>query len=277
MFASGTTNEVTDDFHLDTVTLRAGFSNTAIIVTSSSGSTASASPGPHLGTATLFHSHSVRHSTNDLTSTVQETRSFMQKIQPTKTSQQRFLSSNFIESAVIDKVHSDTVISASHSTSIGSTVSLSSVRGLSTSVGLRLSTNAMSLNYPSGHIAKPQTSTTSTRLQGMVSFTQNIQASKASQQRMLSSNIIDFEVSVDVYSSKVKFSSHFTSAHSVSMTILSSSHSLSASDGIFLNGNTSSVTKEVTETDREETHTIQPTKTFQQRMFSSKATRFKGN
>ena len=367
MFASGTTNEITDDFHFDTVTLRAGFSTTAIMVTSSSGPTSSASLGPHLGTTTLSHSHSFRHSAKDLTSAVPETHSFVQKIQPTKTSQQPFLSSNVIESAVTDKVHLVTVIFASHLTSIGSTVSLSSVRGLSRSVGLHLSTTPMSPNYPSRHTAKTQTSTTLTRLQGMLSLTQNIQATKtlqqklssgnvngfeisdgfnfntvlltstvsivslssspaystsgrfqgistifpqryysrhtakelafttltgsrgmpyftqnipatkASQRMILSSNTISFEGSVDVYSNKAILSTHFTSAHSVSMVILPSIPSFSASDGPFLNGNKSSVTKEVSETDMREKHTIQPTRASRQRMFSSDATDFKGN
>ena len=272
VFASSTTNEIADDFYFDTVTLRAGFSSTAIIVTSSSSPTSSASPGPDLGTTTLSHSHSFRHSANYLS--LQDTHSFMQKLQPTKTSQQRFLSSNAIESAVTDKVHFDTVIFASHLTSIGSTVSLSSARGLFTTGGL--STTPMSPNYPSRHTEKTQTSTTSTRLPGMFSFTQNIQATKASQQRILSSNTIGSEVSVDVYSNKVILSSHITSAHAVSMVILSSSPSFFPSDGLFLSGNKSSVTK-VSETDRGETHTIQPTKTSQQRMFSSDATTFKGN
>ena len=364
VFASSTTNEIADDFYFDTVTLRAGFSSTAIIVTSSSSPTSSASPGPDLGTTTLSHSHSFRHSANYLS--LQETHSFIKKLQPTKTSQKRFLSSNAIESAVTDKAHFDTVIFASHLTSIGSMVSLSSVRGLLTTGGL--STTPMSPNYPSGHTEKTQTSTTSTRLPGMFSFTQNIQATKtsqqrlssnnvsgfdvsddfhfntvllitrfasevsivslssrralstsgrfqlistsfpqsyyfrhtasafttltgsrgityltqniqatkASQQRILSSNTIGSEVSVDVYSNKVMPSSHFTSAHAVSMVILSSSPSFFPSDGLFLGGNKSSVTK-VSETDRGETHTIQPTKTSQQRMFSSDATTFKGN
>lgn len=364
VFASSTTNEIADDFYFDTVTLRAGFSSTAIIVTSSSSPTSSASPGPDLGTTTLSHSHSFRHSANYLS--LQETHSFMQKLQPTKTSQQRFLSSNAIESAVTDKAHFDTVIFASHLTSIGSMVSLSSARGLFTTGGL--STTPMSPNYPSRHTEKTQTSTTSTRLQGMFSFTQNIQttktsqqrlssnnvsgfdvsddfyfntvllitrfaskvsivslssrralstsgrfqlistsfpqsyyfrhtanafttltgsrgityltqniqATKASQQRILSSNTIGSEVSVDVYSNKVMPSSHFTTAHAVSTVILSSSPSFFPSDGLFLSGNKSSVTK-VSETDRGETHTIQPTKTSQQRMFSSHATTFKGN
>lgn len=364
MFASSTTNEIADDFYFDTVTLRAGFSSTAVTVTSSSSPTSSASPGPDLGTTTLSHSHSFRHSANYLS--LQETHSFMQKLQPTKTSQQRFLSSNAIESAVTDKAHFDTVIFASHLTSIGSMVSLSSVRGVFTTGGL--STTPTSPNYPSGHTEKTQTSTTSTRLQGMFSFTQNIQttktsqqrlssnnvsgfdvsddfyfntvllitrfasevsivslssrralstsgrfqlistsfpqsyyfrhtanafttltgsrgityltqniqATKASQQRILSSNTIGSEVSVDVYSNKVMPSSHFTTAHAASMVILSSSPSFFPSDGLFLSGNKSSVTK-VSETDRGETHTIQPTKTSQQRMFSSDATTFKGN
>ena len=369
MLASGTTNEVTDDFHFDTVTLRAGFSSTAIIVTSSSGPTSSASLGPHLGTTRLSHSHSFRHGANDLTSAVQETYSFMQKIQPTKTSQQRFLSSNVIGSA--DKVQFDTVIFASHLTSIASPVSLSSLRGLSSSVELYLSTTPMSPNYSSGHTAKTQTSTTLTGLRGMPPFTQNIQATetlqqrlsssnvggfevsddfhlntvllvtrfmstvsivslssrpglstsgrfqlispsspqsyysrhtakelpftslkvsrgmpyftqtiqatKASQRRILSSKTINFEVSVDVYSRKVTLGTRFTSAHSVSMVIVSSNPSFSASDGPFLNGNKSTVTKEASETDRRETHAIQPTRASQERMFSSDTTNIKGN
>ena len=113
----------------------------------------------------------------------------------------------------------------------------------------------------------------------MLYSTQNIQATKAPQQRMLSSNDIGFEVSDDIYSNKVILSSHFRSAHGVSMVILSSSPILPTSDGLSFSGNKSSLTNEVPETGRGETNTIQPTKTSWQRPFSSDhdATGSKGN
>ena len=353
VFPSSTTTEVTDDFYFDTGTLRADFSNTAILVTSSSGPTSSASPGPHLGRTTLSLSHSFRNGAKELTSAVQETHSFTQKIQPTKTSQQSFFSSNVIESEVTDKVYFTTVIFASHSRSMGSMASLTSVPALSTPIGLHFSTTTLSPSYSSGHMTKAQTSSTLTGIQGILSFTQNIQATKTLQQRLSSSNASDLEVSLvtrfastvslvglssppalftsggldlittrfsqsyyfrptaneltsatftgsqgmlnftqniqatkasqqrilssievsgDVYSNNIVLKSQFTSAHAVSMVILSSRHTLPASDGLFLRGNKSSFTKEVPGM-----HSIQLTKTSQQRMFSSDATGSKGN
>lgn len=360
VFVSTRMNEVTDDFYFDKSTIRADFSNTASLMTSSSGPSLFKSAGPDFGTTTLSQSYSFRQSAKQIIPTVREKHSFMQKIQPTETSQQRSLSSNIntvklatqfasavsmvilssrtalsttgelhlstpslslsnsfrhiakdltsttltgsremssftqniraaktsqqrlsssnsIDFEVSDDFYFDTVSLVTRFASTVSIVSLSSRPALSTSGGLHLITTRFSQSYYFRHSAKELASSTLTASREMLYSTQNIQATKASQQRTLSSNTIGFEVSDDIYSSKVILSSHFTSAHAVSMVILSSSPGLHTSDGLILSGNKSSFTKEVPETGRRETRTIQPARTSQQRMFSSDATGSKGN
>lgn len=276
VFASSTMNEVTDDFYFDTVTLRAGFSNTVSLVSSSSGPTFSTSARPQLGTTTLSQSHSFRHSAKEVTPSVRETRSFMQKIQPSKTSQQRFLSSNAIKSAVTDDFYINTVTIGTHFGSTIRLVSLSSGPALSTLDRLHVITTRLSQSHSIRHSAKEVTPTE----RETHSFMQKIQPTKTSQQRFSSSNVIDSEVTDDFYFNSVTLGTYFTST--VSTVILLSGPALSISDGLQLSTTTLSQSysfrhsaKELPSTMSQETHSfiekIQATKTSQQRFLSSNA------
>ena len=272
VFASSTMNEVTDDFYFDTVTLKEGLSNSSSLVSSSTSPTFSTSAELHFGTKTLSQSYSFRHSVKESTPAVRGTHS-MHKTQATRTYQQLFMRSHVIESVVTDDYN--TVQLATQFASNVSMVISSSRLALSTAGELHFSTPTLSQSYSFRQTAKDLSSTTLKGSREMLSFTLN-GATKTSLPRLSSSNAIGFEVSDDVYSNKVILSSHFTSAHAVSMVILSSGPALPTSDGLFHSGNTSSFTKEVRERSRRETQNVSPTKTSQQ-MFSSDATGYKGN
>ena len=267
--------------NINTVKLATQFASAVSMVILSSRTALSTTGELHLSTPSLSLSNSFRHIAKDLTSTTltgwREMFSFTQNIRAAKTSQQRLSSSNTIDLEVSDDFYVNTALLVTRFASTVSIVSLSSRPALSTSGSLHLITTRFSQSYYFRHTAKELASSTLTGSRGMLYSSQNIQATKASQQRTLSGNSIGFEASDDIYSSKVILSSHFTSAHAVSMVILSSSPGLHTSDGLFLSGNKSSFIKEVPETSRRETRTIQPTKTSQQRMFSGDATGSKGN
>ena len=268
---------VTDDFYYSTVKLTTQFGSRVSTMILPSRPAIYTSGGLHRSTTTLPQRYSFRHTTKEHTSTIlREKLSFTQNILATKTSQQRLFSSNAIDSDVSDDFYLKTITLVSHFTSTASIASLPSPPTLSSSVGHNLGTTTLSDSYSFRHTAKQLTSTTLGVSHTMLSFTQNNRLTKTSQQRISSSSVIALEVSDNVFSNKVILSSYFTSAHAVSMVVLSSGHGLPISDGLFHRGNTSSFTKEMTERSKRETQKIQPTKTSQQ-MFSSDGTGSKGN
>lgn len=271
---------VTDDFYYSTVKLTTQFGSRVSTMILPSRPAIYTSGGLHRSTTTLPQRYSFRHTAKEYASTIltvlREKLSFTQNIRATKTSQQRFFSSNAIHSDVSDDFYLDTITLVTHFTSTASIASLPSPPSLSSSVGLDLDTTTLSHSYSFRHTAKQLTSITLGVSRKMLNFTQNNRVTKTSQQRISSSSVIGFEVSDNVCSNKVILSSYFTSAHAVSMVVLSSGHGLPISDGIFSRGYTSSFTNEMTERSRRETQKIQPTKTSQQ-LFSSDGTGSKGN
>jgi len=266
---------------INTVKLTTQFFSPVSMVFLSSRTALSKTGELHLSTPTLSQSNSFRLIAKDFTSTTltgtQEMFSFTQNTREGKTSQQRLSSSNTISFEVSNVFNSNTVLLVTHFTSTVRIVSLSSRPVLSTSGGLHLVTTRFPQSYYFRHSAKETASTTLTGSREMLYSTQNIQATIASQQRLLSSNYIGFEVSDDIYSNEVTLSSHFRSVHGESMVILSSSPILPTSDRLSISGNESSVTKEVPESGRGETNTIQPTKTSWKRTLTNDATGSTGN
>jgi len=282
LFMSSNASEsvITDDFYYSTVKITTQFASRVSTMILPSRPAIYRSGGLHRSTTTLPQRYSFRYTAKQHTLTIltvlREKLSFTQNIRATKTSQQRLLSSNAIDSDVSDDFYLNTITLVTHFTSAASIASLPSPPTLSSSVGLDLDTTTLSHSYSFRHTAKQLTSTTLGVSRKMLTFTQNNRVTKTSQQRISSRSVIGFEVSDNVCSNKVILSSYFTSAHAVSIVVLSSSHGLPISDGIFHRGNTSSFTKEMTERSRRETQKIRPTKTSRQ-MFSSDGTASKGN